>query len=221
MDLVTKDPFCPDPQSDPPKDPPRTIGYIRVSTMAQITDRQVDQLEADCCELHIEYLSGAATTRPVFDALRARLRPGDTLVVSDLDRAFRSAVDAMLTAEDLRKRGIHFRIQRLHLDTDSIEGELFFNILAAFAQFERRIISRRTCEGMAAARRRGVRLGRPAILPVSVVQDAHDWLRTSGLPCRYVPALLGVSRQTLQRAFHREGLIYPIFPPANSPPKGD
>ncbi|MGJ8530382.1 recombinase family protein [Maritalea sp.] len=175
ISLVGKDPFCPDAAQS---GPPRQVGYIRVSTAAQITDRQVAQLDAVCSELHIEYVSGAATKRPVFDALRAGLRRGDTLVVSDLDRAFRSAVDAILTAEDLRSRGVHFRIQRMHLDTDSLEGELFFNILAAFAQFERRIISRRTREGLAAARRRGVRLGRPALLPAETVHEAHAWIIT-------------------------------------------
>ena len=190
--------------------PSRRIGYIRVSTASQITDRQTLQLEVDCDELHIERISGAAETRPVFDAVIASLEAGDTLVVSDLDRAFRSAVDAMLTADHLRQRQVHFRIHSIHLDTASEEGELFYTILAAFAQFERRIISRRTREGLAAARRRGVILGRPSQLSSETIHAAHDWMANTGLPCRYVAALLSVSRITLQRGFHREGLIYPI-----------
>lgn len=168
------------------------------------------QLEAACDELHVEQISGAAATRPVFDAVIATLQPGDTLVVSDFDRAFRSSIDAMLTADELRRRGVQFSIQQMRLDTGTEEGELFYTILAAFAQFERRIISRRTREGLAGARRRGVKLGRPAGLAPETVRDAHAWIAETGLSCRYVAALLGVSRQTLQRSFRREGLIYPI-----------
>ncbi|MEL6311588.1 MAG: recombinase family protein [Pseudomonadota bacterium] len=192
----------------------RRLGYIRVSTSAQLTDRQVMQLEAECDELRIEHVSAVAAARPVFDALMTELERGDTLVVVDLDRAFRSSIDAIMTAEALRERGIHFQLLNFPLDTASEEGELFYTILAAFAQFERRIISRRTREGLDAARRRGVRLGRPPSLSPDLVREAHNWLTEAGLPCAYVAALLGVSRLTLQRRFRRLGLPYPITPPA-------
>lgn len=131
------------------------------------------------------------------------LEAGDALIVLDLDRAFRSSIDAMLTADKLRARGVRFRILRLQIDTATAEGELFYTILAAFAQFERRIISRRTKEGMDAARRRGSAIGRPSSLTPQIVQDAHEWMADTGLPCRYVSALLGVSRVTLQRWFRK------------------
>ncbi|WP_202977621.1 recombinase family protein [Parasedimentitalea marina] len=134
----------------------RNIGYIRVSTKAQVADRQVLQLQNECDEFHIEHLSAVASARPVFDSVLERLRSGDALVVVDLDRAFRSSIDAMLTADALRQRGVHFRILSLRIDTSTAEGELFFTIMASFAQFERRIISRRTKQGLNAARKRGV-----------------------------------------------------------------
>ena len=202
-DLIGRDPFRSDER--------RRVGYIRVSTPSQTTDRQTMQLEAECDELRIEHLSAVATERPVFEAAVADLRCGDTFVVVDLDRAFRSSIDAIMTAEGLRKRGVQFRVLSFPIDTASEEGELFYTILAAFAQFERRIISRRTKEGMEAARRRGVRLGRPARLGPETICDAHDWIAETGLPCAYVSALLGVSRLTLQRGFRRMGLDYPIL----------
>lgn len=188
---------------------PVSHGYARVSTGSQIPDRQLRRLEAECDALHLETISGAAAKRPVFDALIASLRAGDYLVVLDLDRAFRSSIDAMLTADLLRQRAIGFRILTLDVDTRTPEGELFYSMVAAFAQYERRIISRRTREGLEAARQRGVRLGRPSRLPPDVVRDAHTWMAETGLPCRYVAALLGVSRLTLQRSFHRLNLSYP------------
>ena len=207
--LIEKDPFR---SGTPPNKVPRRIGYIRVSTPSQLTDRQVMQLEAECDELRIEYVSAVAAERPVFDALMLELNPQDTFVVVDLDRAFRSAIDAILTGQMLREHGVHFRVLSFPIDTASEEGELFYNILASFAHFERRIISRRTKEGLEAARRRGVRIGRPAHLSPETIVDAYDWMRKDDLPCRYVAALLGVSRLTLQRGFHRQGLRYPLSP---------
>ena len=192
---------------------PRRIGYARVSTETQAHDRQLIQLEDACDELHLEKLSAVATDRPTFDAVIASLQDGDTFVVLDLDRAFRSSIDAILTAQMLRDRGVRFRLLNFPIDTASDEGELFYTILAAFAQFERRMISRRTKEGLQAARRRGKILGRPKHLAPQQVEAAHGWIAETGLPCRYVAALLGVSRQTLQRAFHRQGLTYPISHP--------
>lgn len=189
---------------------PKRFGYIRVSTASQQTDRQVMQLEAECDQLRIEHVSAVASERPVFEALIGELRAEDTFVVVDLDRAFRSAIDAILTSEALRERDIRFQILNFPLDTTSDEGELFFGIVALFAQFERRIISRRTKEGLEAARRRGVKLGRPARLDRQTVLDAHSWMKETNFPCAYVSALLGVSRLTLQRSFRRQGLSYPI-----------
>jgi len=72
---------------------------------------------------------------------------------------------------------------------------------------------------IAAARHRGKRLGRPALLSTENVHDAHAWMTETALPCAYVAALLGVSRLTLQRAFRRYGLPYPIIPkPKGAPP---
>ncbi len=205
QDLVGKDPFRPTLMSKP-----RRIGFVRVSTPSQLTDRQVIQLEECCDELRIEHTSAVAKKRPVFDQLLQDLQSGDTLVVVDLDRAFRSAIDALLTAQNLRERGIAFDMLTFPIDVTSEMGEVFYGILALFAQFERRIIRRRTKEGLDAARRRGVRLGRPTKLSNKVIEDAYAWMQETGLPCRYVAALLGVPRLTLQRGFHRLGLKYPL-----------
>ncbi|WP_187432187.1 DNA-invertase hin [Roseobacter fucihabitans] len=175
-----------------------------------MTDRQTVQLEAECDALHVEYVSAVAADRPVFEALLDDLSAGDTFIVQDLDRAFRSSIDAMLTAEALRQRGVNFSILSLNVDTRTPEGELFYTMVASFAQYERRIISRRTKEGMQAARKRGVQLGRPTQLTPEVIRDAYDWMVQATLPCRYVATQLGVSRLTLQRRFHRLGLEYPI-----------
>lgn len=189
---------------------PRRIGYVRISTPSQLHDRQVLQLEAHCDDIRIETISAVASGRPVFDQLLEELREGDTFVVLDIDRAFRSAIDAITTAGALDRRGIHFEVLNFPIDTSTDEGEFLYGVLALAAQLERKTIKRRTKEGLAAARQRGVKLGRPAQLDKTTVQEAHEWMCKSGLPCRYVAALLGVSRLTLQRSFHRQQLAYPI-----------
>lgn len=187
---------------------PRRIGYIRVSTRAQAPDRQVEALRAECDEMHIEKVSAVADDRPVFEAALHSLIPGDCFVVMDLDRAFRSSVDAILTAEHLRHMGVTFRILSMAIDTSTPEGELYYTMIAGFAQFERRIISRRTREGLDAARARGVKLGRRPKLSEKEIRDAYACL--SDMACKDVAASLGVARITLQRGFRRLGLVYPV-----------
>ena len=147
------------------------LGYLRISTSEQCHDRQIDGLMNICDELYIETLSAVSPSRPVFDDVNSRLTNGDTLVVWDLDRAFRSTIDAIQTAETLRARGIGFQVATLMIDTETPAGEYTYTIMAATAQFERRNLIKRTKEGMEAARRRGVRLGRPPKLLPDQVAD--------------------------------------------------
>lgn len=140
---------------------PKTIGYARVSREYMNEDRQTDRLREICDKIYVEKLSAVAKRRPKFDKALASLERDDTLIVLDLDRAFRSSIDALVTMENLKERGVNLRIMSLNLDLSTEFGEVIFSIFAAFAQFERRMISRRTKEGLAAARKRGVVLGRP------------------------------------------------------------
>ena len=140
---------------------PRCVGYARVSLAGMKAGRQTDKLREVCDIVHVEKVSGAAKSRPVFDKVIKGLKSGETLIVLDLDRAFRSTIDALLTMETLRARDVNLRVLSLNLDLSTEFGEVVFGILAALAQFERRMISRRTKEGLEAAKKRGVTLGRP------------------------------------------------------------
>lgn len=176
-------------------------GYLRVSTACQKPDRQINGLRELCDELHIEQVSGAAKVRPVFDKLVKCLEPDDTLAVWDLDRAFRSTIDAITTADALRARGVNLRIVTMHIDTATEDGEFVYTVMAALAQFERRRIIRRTKEGMAAARKRGKRIGRPRKLAPNHIDDARRELERS--PHSSVAAIalrLRCSPRTLSRA---------------------
>ncbi|OXT01966.1 hypothetical protein B7H23_03240 [Notoacmeibacter marinus] len=181
------------------------IGYLRVSTEEQNPDRQIDALSPLCDKLYIEKLSAVAARRPVFDAVMAGLRPGDTLIVWDLDRAFRSTVDAILQEERLRKLGIGFEIVSLKLDTAEPAGEFAYSVMAAAAQYERRMISKRTKEGLEAAVRRGVVLGRRPKLTEMQIRKAREQLASGASSKAEMAALFGVHPRTLSRALAQFG----------------
>lgn len=181
----------------------RRIAYLRVSTTEQRPDRQLDGLRGLCDELHFETLSAVSERRPVYEAVVARLRPGDKLVVWDLDRAFRSVVDALTEVEKLRNRGIDLEIATMSVDTSTPEGFFVYTMMSALAEFERRTLSRRTREGMAAARRRGKRIGRPPKMSETQLSKAALRMGTPGETLANIAREHGVAPWTLSRALKR------------------
>lgn len=156
-----------------------------------------------CDELHIETLSAAARLRPVYGRVMRRLRPGDVFVIWDLDRAYRSAKDALCELDRLRARGVDFLIANLHLDTTTPHGRLVYCIMGGLAEYERATLSQRTREGLAAARRRGKRLGRPPKLDSAQLLEASQRL-LAGRAVASVAGDFGVAGWTLTRALRRQ-----------------
>lgn len=178
------------------------IGYLRVSTKEQKTDRQIDGLKPLCDELHIERMSAVADQRPVLDQVLRKLNAGDTLLVWDLDRAFRSTEDAIAHARSLRERGIAFQAVNFVIDTITADGNYAFQINAAAAERERRKISERTKEGLKAARARGVRLGRRPKMTDDQIRAAILKLDANA-DTTQVAAEYGVHPWTLVRSIRR------------------
>ena len=142
------------------------LGYARVSTADQDAAAQQDRLaEAGAVRTFIDTASAAGGDRPALSQLIGEARPGDTLCVTRLDRLGRSLRELLETVEDLKARDIHFMSLEERIDTASAAGELVFHVFGAIAHFERRLISERTREGLAAARRRGARPGRRPLDP--------------------------------------------------------
>ncbi len=140
-------------------------GYARVSTIEQNTGLQIDALEKSGVDfLFQEQKSGKSLKRPELIALLAKIKPGDTVVVYKLDRVARSLADLLRVTERIHETGARLESLTEHLDTKSAAGRVVFQILGAFAEFERSMIVERTVAGMGAARLRGVAFGRlPAI----------------------------------------------------------
>ncbi len=178
------------------------VGYARVSTVEQTLALQEDALRAAGCDtIFTDTSSGAKADRPGLGEALAYLRPGDALAVWRLDRLGRSLPALIATLTDMEERGIGFRSLTEQLDTTTSGGKLIFHVFGALAEFERDLIRERTRAGLAAARARGRRGGRPKKLGtptrVALAQALYDD-RTHSVAeiCR----TLGISRATLYRA---------------------
>ncbi len=139
------------------------IGYARVSTGEQKLELQLDALkEAGCKRIFREKISGAKLKRPEFQRLLDQLREGDIVVVWKLDRLARSTRDLLEVMELIREAGGKFRsLSEPWADTTTHAGKMIMTVFAGIAEFERELIRERTGAGRKAAKKRGVRFGRP------------------------------------------------------------
>jgi DNA invertase Pin-like site-specific DNA recombinase len=181
------------------------IGYARVSTEEQNLGLQIDALSAAGCDriYKDEGISAAAPERPAFRKALATLKPGDTLIIWKIDRAFRSLLHALNVLEDLDSRGVSFHSLTEAIDTTTPMGRFAYQITGAFAELERALIIERTKAGMEAARRRGKQIGRPPKMTREQIEFARDMM-ADGKSLREIAALLDVEKSTLQKTLKRE-----------------
>lgn len=137
------------------------VGYARVSTKEQHLDMQLAALtDAGCERIYTEKVSGVGERIELQAALQF-LRDGDCLVVYKLDRLGRSMKDLLGIIEQLQNKKVNLVSLKDNIDTSSTAGKLVFHIFASLAEFERNLIKDRTSEGRAAAKKKGVKFGRP------------------------------------------------------------
>ncbi|MFI7885384.1 recombinase family protein [Pseudomonas juntendi] len=178
------------------------VGYIRVSSMDQNVDRQLDGITLD--KVFTEKLSGATTDRPQLQAMLDYVREGDVILVHSIDRLARSLADLLKLVEDLTKRGVHVRFNKEQLEftgEDNPTQHLMLSMMGAVAQFERAMIKERQREGIAKAKERGVYKGRTKTVDDAAIRAAiaGDGA-TKGLSFRQAAERLNVSLSTVQRA---------------------
>jgi DNA invertase Pin-like site-specific DNA recombinase len=176
------------------------IGYARVSTPDQKLDLQRDELKrSGCRKVFTDIVGGANTDRPGRAEAIAYARKGDTIVVWKLDRFGRSLVDLVQTVNELRDRHVGFRSLHESIDTTTSGGRLIFHVFSALAEFERDLIRDRTMAGLAAARARGRKGGRPPVLDEKqralLFSLAKDRTNSPAVIC----ATLGISRSSFYR----------------------
>ena len=182
---------------------------------SQATDLQRDALIAAGvapAQLYEDQASGRRDDRPGLAACLKALREGDTLVLWKLDRLGRDLRHLVNTVHDLTVRGIGLKVLTGHgaaIDTTTASGKLVFGIFAALSEFERELISERTVAGLASARARGRKGGRPFKMTAAKVRLA---MAAMGQPETKVSQLceeLGITRQTLYRHVSPKGELRP------------
>lgn len=171
----------------------KTFGYIRVSSKDQHIDRQLDAIRKYVKEEHCIFtdkMSGKDFNRPQYQTMKDRLRSGDTLYIHSLDRLGRNKDGIKEELRWFNDKGIIVRILDLpttmamdYQSFGSMQKAIFemvnnilIEVLATMAEAERSNIRKRQAEGIASAKKKGKKFGRPTIpLPISWAEDYQKW----------------------------------------------
>lgn len=173
------------------------IGYVRVSTLEQHTQRQLEQVRVD--RIFTDKASGKDTERPELQRLIAFVRAGDTVVVHSMDRLARNLDDLRQLVQGLVKRGVCIEFVTEHLSftgEDSPMATLMLSVMGAFAEFERSLLRERQREGIALAKQRGAYRGRKKSLAPDQIAELCQKV-AAGQTKAQVARDFGISRETL------------------------
>ena len=174
------------------------IGYVRVSSLSQNTDRQLEGLQLD--RVFTDKVSGKDIDRPQLQEMLEFVREGDTVVVHSMDRLARNLDDLRRTVQSLNKRGVAVEFQHEHLTftgEDTPMANLLLSVMGAFAEFERSLIRERQLEGIALAKLRGAYKGRKKSLNTTDLAAIRAQLEQPGAKKAGVAREWGISRETL------------------------
>ena len=178
----------------------KKVGYLRVSSLDQSTERQLEGVQLD--KVFTDKASGKDTARPQLQAALEFLREGDLFLVHSMDRLARSVDDLRRIVLDLTKKGVHVQFIKESLTftgEDSPMSNLLLSLLGAVAEFERSMIRERQREGIALAKKAGVYKGRKPSLTAVQVAEIRKRVRAGEKKAR-LAAEYRVSRQTLYTA---------------------
>ena len=173
------------------------IGYIRVSSLDQHVERQLEGIALD--RTFIDKASGKDTKRPQLELLLSFVRTGDTVIVHSMDRLARNLDDLRRIVQTLTSRGVRIEFVKEHLSftgEESPMASLMLSVMGAFAEFERALINERQREGIALAKQRGAYKGRKKALSTASVAQLRQRI-ARGMSKAQVARELGISRQTL------------------------
>lgn len=175
----------------------KIIGYIRVSSFDQNTDRQLEGIKTD--KIFIDKVSGRSVDRPQLTELLNYIRDGDMLIVHSLDRLARNLDDLRRLVQILTAKDVKVRFLKENLTftgEDSPMSNLLLSVMGAFSEFERALIRERQLEGIALAKKRGAYRGRKRALSLEQVDSLKQRI-ANGDKKSQVAQELGISRETL------------------------
>jgi len=181
------------------------IGYVRVSSLDQNPDRQLESVQLD--RVFTDKASGKDTHRPELENLLSYVREGDTVVVHSMDRLARNLDDLRRLVERINGKGARIEFLKEGLTftgEDSPMARLMLSVMGAFAEFERALIKERQLEGIALAKQRGVYKGRKKALSSKKAEELCQRVR-SGERKAALAREFGISRETLYQYLKAEG----------------
>ena len=176
------------------------LGYARCSTLDQNLDWQIDALTKEGCDrIFQEKFTGTRKDRPELLRMMDMLREGDTVIICELTRLSRSVKDLFDLVEQVEKAGANIKsLKEPWLDTTTPQGRLLFTIFSGVSQFERELIRERTMEGLASARARGRKGGRPG-KDKKIVEQALTLYDSKAYSVEEISKTTGISRATLYK----------------------
>ncbi|BAD60731.1 MULTISPECIES: recombinase family protein [Nocardia] len=173
------------------------VGYIRVSTVDQNTDRQLDGIDVE--RVFTDKVTGKNAKRPALQEMLAFVRDGDTVLVHSMDRLARNLDDLRRLVRQLTGKGVRVEFVKEALTftgEDSPMATLMLSVMGAFAEFERALILERQREGIATAKARGAYKGRKPALTADQVTALRE-RAAAGEPKSALAREFGVSRETV------------------------
>ena len=208
------------PAREPAPGSGRLVGYARVPGDAADASRSMLELPGDagCARVFTDEATGRDAGLPRLRECLESLRPGDILVVAGLDQLGRTQRELIANVGEVRRRGAGLRSLREQLDTTSPGGEAIFRVFEGLAGLGRAAVSAGTSDGLAAARARGKRLGRPPALTEEQLREVRELLLRPENTVSGIARQLGVSRSTIYKylpgAFHASASVRPADGPA-------
>jgi len=192
------------------------IGYVRVSTFDQNTERQLEGIKLD--KVFTDKASGRDTKRPQLAAALEYVREGDTLIIHSLDRLARNVEDLRRIVRELNERGVSVEFVKNRLTFSGgadPTARLMLTMLGAFAEFERELIRERQREGIAIAKAKGVYKGRKKALGP---EDANELVAQAhaGIPKADLARAYGISRETVYQYLRQSQSSSPLASAASS-----
>jgi len=177
----------------------QVVGYKRVSSESQNTDRQLADIKLD--KEFVDTMSGYTKDRPGLKDCMEYVREGDMLVIDSIDRLARNLHDLQDLIDSLVKKGVSVKFIKENLTFNSDKdpmANLMLHMMGAFAEFERTMIRSRQREGIDAAKRSGKHMGRPSMLTKKLATEAKA-LKELGVSIRQIAFRLKVSRPSIYK----------------------
>lgn len=189
---------------------PHRIGYARVSSSGQNLNSQLDALkQAGCGKIFADKMTGSRIDRPGWDSLMVYVRPGDTLMVTELSRMPRSLLNFLETIRLLEERQVDLVSLRENIDTRTANGHSFLSMMGAIHQMERELRAERAAVGRIAAKARGKLGGRPRT-DAKKLENARLLYEKTEKTAAEVCAICGVGRRTFFAYLAEQRNVNPV-----------